>query len=183
MAAAMGSRCWLPATSARPPTRMAACPPPAAHPATLAGMRGPPLPARCCSSTWAARTWSRWWPAFPAGSTLSWLSPQVRSHGRLLLYPGLAKAYRLADRPTWSYALPAPPVPLGAKRERKGRDSGGDDGEDRQPAGGDEAASGGRLAALVDLRGDGRAMLLLGVPGDQGHTVIVAVRRGADPPR
>ncbi len=107
----------------------------------------------------------------------------VRSQGRLLLYPGLAKAYRLADRPTWSYALPALRAQPGAKRERKGRDSGGDDGDDGQRAGSDEAASGGHLAALVDLRGDGRAMLLLGVAGDQGHTVIVAVRRGADPPR
>lgn len=104
----------------------------------------------------------------------------VRSAGRLLLYPGIARSHRLADRPTWSFTLPlAPPPPRGT------RSGDGGDGDD---VNGDPAAAAGertrdtppregRLGALVDLRGDGRPTLLLTVAGPQGRSQVVAVRR------
>jgi hypothetical protein len=45
---------------------------------------------------------------------------------------------------------------------------------DRGPA----APPAGRLGALVDLRGDGRATLFLTIADGQGRSQVVAVRRG-----
>lgn len=96
--------------------------------------------------------------------------------GRLLLYPGLAKAYRLADRPSWSFHLPVPPPPpRSAKRKTKEDDGGGDSGDGQPPV--PAPSIGARLADLVDLRGDGHPTLFLTIPNAQGRTQIVAVRR------
>lgn len=93
---------------------------------------------------------------------------------RLLLYPGLAKAYRLADRPSWSFHLPVPPPPpRSAKRKTKEGDDGGS-GNDQPPV--PALPLGARLADLVDLRGDGHPTLFLTIPDAQGRTQIVAVR-------
>jgi VCBS repeat protein len=89
---------------------------------------------------------------------------------RLLLYPGLAKAYRLADRPSWSFHLPVPPP---AKRKTKEDDDG--DSDDHPP--GPAAPPAVRLADLVDLRGDGHPTLFLAIPDAQGRSQVVAVRR------
>lgn len=96
--------------------------------------------------------------------------------GRLLLYPGLAKTYRLADRPSWSFHLPVPPPPpRTAKRKTKEEDEGGDDDDDHPPRPATPPA--GRLAHLVDLRSEGHPTLFLAIPDAQGRTQIVAVRR------
>jgi hypothetical protein len=93
---------------------------------------------------------------------------------RLLLYPGLAKAYRLADRPSWSFHLPVPPPPPRSAKRKPREDDGGNGGGDQPPV---PAPLGARLADLVDLRGDGHPTLFLAIPDAQGHTQIVAVRR------
>jgi hypothetical protein len=96
--------------------------------------------------------------------------------GRLLLYPGLAKAYRLAERPAWSFHLPVPPPPpRPAKRKTKEDDDGDGDTDDHPPR--PTAPPAARLAHLVDLRGDGRPTLFLVIPDAQGRSQIVAVRR------
>jgi hypothetical protein len=94
----------------------------------------------------------------------------------LLLYPGVARAYRLANRPSWSCNLPvpaAPPRPAKHNAKAKEEDDGDQDGEG--PARLDNPAT--RLAGLVDLRGDGRATLFLAVADAQGRSQVVAVRR------
>jgi len=94
--------------------------------------------------------------------------------GRLLLYPGVAKAYRLADRPSWSFHLPVPPPPpRAAKGKAKEDDDGDGDDHPARPA----VPPAARLANLVDLRGDGHPTLFLAIPDAQGRTQIVAVRR------
>jgi hypothetical protein len=94
---------------------------------------------------------------------------------RLLLYPGLAKAYRLADRPSWSFHLPVPPPPPRSAKRKPKEDDGGDGGGNQPPV--PAPPLGARLADLVDLRGDGHSILFLAIPDAQGHTQIVAVRR------
>jgi len=94
---------------------------------------------------------------------------------RLLLYPGVAKAYRLADRPSWSFHLPVPPPPPRSAKGKAKEDDDGDDGDDRPARPAVPAAA--RLANLVDLRGDGHSTLFLAIPDAQGRTQIVAVRR------
>jgi hypothetical protein len=101
----------------------------------------------------------------------------VKSQGRLLLYPGLANAYRLADRPAWSFTLPAPPPR--PKTGHEARDGGKDEDRDEHPS----HAAGARLAGLADLRGDGHSTLFLGLAVERGRTALVAVRRAEDPPR
>lgn len=117
----------------------------------------------------------------------------VRSGRRLLLYPGIAKAYRVADRAAWSLDLPAlhvAPSAKGAaagkqKGDREARSDGDHDGDDSEEDG-DNADRGAarnrdarpvRLSHLVDLRGDGRATLVLSLDDGQGGTELVAVRR------
>jgi len=95
--------------------------------------------------------------------------------GRLLLYPGLARAYRLADRPSWSFHLPVPPPPPRSAKPKTKEDDGGDGGDDHPPVANPPLAA--RLADLVDLRGDGHPTLFLAIPDAQGRTQIVAVRR------
>jgi hypothetical protein len=101
----------------------------------------------------------------------------VKSHGRLLLFPGLANAYRLADRPTWSFTLPAPPPR--AKSEHKAKDEDRDEDRQERP----KHAAGAHLAGLVDLRGDGHSTLFLSLAAEPGRTALVAVRRFLDQPR
>jgi hypothetical protein len=101
----------------------------------------------------------------------------VKSQGRLLLYPGVANAYRLADRPAWSFTLPAPPPR--PKTGHEARDGGKDEDRDEHPS----HAAGARLAGLADLRGDGHSTLFLGLAVERGRTALVAVRRSEDPPR
>ncbi len=106
-----------------------------------------------------------------------------KSH-RLLLYPGVPRAYRVADRPSWSFNLPVPPPPPpgAAKAAKKAEDDGNEDEEGDE--GGDDASSSGPAAApaasmanLVDLSGDGHATLLLAIADAQGRSQIVAVRQ------
>jgi hypothetical protein len=105
-----------------------------------------------------------------------------KSH-RLLLYPGVPRAYRVADRPSWSFNLPVPPPPSGAaKAPTKAQDE-GNDGNDEEEGGDDASldrstrAPAASLANLVDLGGDGQATLLLAIADAQGRSQIVAVRR------
>jgi FG-GAP-like repeat len=93
---------------------------------------------------------------------------------RLLLYPGLAKANRLADRPSWSFHLPVPPPPPRSAKRKTKEDDGGGNGDDHPPV---PPPLGARLADLVDLRGDGYPTLFLTIPDAQGRTQIVAVGR------
>jgi hypothetical protein len=95
--------------------------------------------------------------------------------GHLLLYPGLAKAYRLADRPSWSFHLPVPPPPPRSAKPKTKEDDDGDGGDDHPPVPNPPLAA--RLTDLVDLRGDGHPTLVLAIPDAQGRTQIVAVRR------
>jgi hypothetical protein len=114
----------------------------------------------------------------------------VRSGRRLLLFPGIAKTDRLADRPAWSFDLPAKRTERpaqsssGGQHGDRGSRSDGDN-DDNESASGDD---GGRashdrtartlhLAQLVDLRGDGRATLVLSLDDGQGGTDLVAVQR------
>ncbi len=106
----------------------------------------------------------------------------VKSQGRLLLYPGVANAYRLADRPAWNFALPLPPPRAKARRGDRSGDTEEARQEDRQERASRAAAA--RLAGLVDLSGDGHSTLFLGVASDRDHTAVVAVRRTTmQPPR
>ena len=95
--------------------------------------------------------------------------------GRLLLYPGLAKSYRLADRPVWSFHLPVPPPPPRSAKGKPKEDDEGVGGDDHPPVPAPPLAA--HLADLVDLRGDGHPTLFLAIPDAQGRTQIVAVRR------
>ena len=103
-----------------------------------------------------------------------------RKGHRLLLYPGIPRAYRVADRPSWSFALPVPPPPPGAAKPAAKAE---DDGDDRGEGSSDDAsasptaAPAAYLAGLVDLRGDGHATLLLAVADAESRSQIVAVRR------
>lgn len=107
----------------------------------------------------------------------------VRSGRRLLLYPGIAKAYRVADHPAWSFDLPARHVAPPAKgaaagNQRKDDDRGEDEGDNADGrAARNQDARTVRLSHLVDLRGDGHSMLALSLDDGQGGTELVAVRR------
>jgi len=97
--------------------------------------------------------------------------------GGLLLYPGIAKAYRLADRPSWSFHLPVPPPPPRSAKHKPKEDGGGDGADAGDHPSRPTAPPAARLAHLVDLRGDGHPTLFLAIPDAQGRTQIVAVRR------
>jgi len=95
--------------------------------------------------------------------------------GRLLLYPGLAKSYRLADRPVWSFHLPVPPPPPRPAKGKPKDDAAGTGGDEQPTVPAPPVAA--RLADLADLRGDGHPTLFLTIPDAQGRTQIVAVHR------
>jgi hypothetical protein len=115
----------------------------------------------------------------------------VRSQGRLLLYPGAGKSYRLAERPSWSFSLSAPPGGSAAARKKTAADkktaAGKQQDETRTEvqvqAGGERRAArvvtarGRGFGDLVDLRGDGRPILFLATVDDDGGSQITLVGR------
>lgn len=103
----------------------------------------------------------------------------VRSQGRLLLYPAVGRTYRLAERPSWSFSLSAPPGGAPAADRQKDETQ----TEVRVQVGGERQGTsvatvrGDTIGDLVDLRGDGHPILFLATGDHQGHTQITLVGR------